>query len=355
MDPARILLINLPGMGDTLMFTPTLQPLRARFPHAHITALVMHESSRQVLAGNPCIDRIVHYDFMRAGKAASLRYFYGLRRERLDVSLTSFPSNRLDYNAAAFLIGARLRIGHRYQHQTYRNLPWLLHQVVRETGDRHNIEENLQLLGPLGIDISRASRDPVFMLTSKDERFAAEFWQTHGLNARRRVVGLHTWSTEFKNMHRKCWTRQGFAALVDRLADGDDCTVLLFEGPHDAAANDAIARLCRHQPLRATGLAVGQTAALLKRCHALVTNDSGVMHLAAAVKTPTVAIFGPTDHVRTGPYGPLHRVIRKGLPCSPCFYYSPRPLTCPAGLDYACMQDITADEVFAAVQSLLGN
>jgi ADP-heptose:LPS heptosyltransferase len=92
---------------------------------------------------------------------------------------------------------------------------------------------------------------------------------------------------------------------------------------------------------------------LLERCRAFVSNDSGVMHLAAAVGVPVVGLFGPTDWVRLHPWTLQHAIVRRDLPCMPCFYYSSRPLRCVANINYACMREISVDEVYNAVQTLL--
>ncbi len=93
--------------------------------------------------------------------------------------------------------------------------------------------------------------------------------------------------------------------------------------------------------------------AILERCRLFVTNDSAIMHLAGALQVPVVALFGPTNWQRLYPRIEARALVRRDLPCMPCFYYSSRPLRCPAGLDYACMQSITVDSVLSAVRQLL--
>jgi heptosyltransferase-2 len=94
-------------------------------------------------------------------------------------------------------------------------------------------------------------------------------------------------------------------------------------------------------------------AGLMRRCHIFLSNDSGLMHTAAACRMPCVSIFGPTNAVWMRPWNTPCVVVSRRLPCSPCFYYSCRPLLCPAGLNFACMRDLPVDMVYAAVQQLL--
>ena len=147
----KILVLCLPGLGDTLMFTPALRALRAHFPQAQITAIVMYKSSYDVLEGNPHVDEVILWEFIKKGFLKSVAFMLKLRRERFDVSIIAFPANRLQYNLVSFLAGARLRIGHRYQHQNLIHLPFLNHRTILESDALHNVEENLKLLEFLGI------------------------------------------------------------------------------------------------------------------------------------------------------------------------------------------------------------
>ena len=142
----------------------------------------------------------------------------------------------------------------------------------------------------------------------------------------------------------KLWEEEKFAALADRLQEELGIGIVLTGGE-----SVPLERICRMMRTKAVNLGgrttLRELACLYREAALLVTTDSGPMHLAAAVGTPVVALFGPTDPARTGPYGPGHRIIRKGLSCSPCFRKrceTPR-----------CMTDISVEEVFAAVKEML--
>ncbi len=100
--------------------------------------------------------------------------------------------------------------------------------------------------------------------------------------------------------------------------------------------------LIQNKPIR-------MVASIIKQMNAFVSNDSGLMHLAAAVGIPVVAIFGPTNPVWVRPWKVKHKIVRIELPCSPCFYYSPKPLKCVAGLDFKCLKDIDVSMVKEAL------
>jgi heptosyltransferase-2 len=357
--PRRIIAFCLPGIGDSILFTPALGLLRRAFPDAHITVVTMFRGSADVLRTNPDLDEVRCFDFFNAGVRAGLRYVWGLRRERFDLSILGFPANRLEYNVLNALVGRRWRAGHGYRHQRWRNLSWLNDIVVEESGDRHNVDENLALVRAIcqRFDVAEPALDPRLRvhLTDDDQSQADELLATLGIDGDEPLIGFHTYSSTFKRMHRKCWDKANFVRLIERLAAADPrARFLLFSGPSDTAVNAYIAR---QAPARVSVVAEPNlrcALGVLRRCRVFVSNDSAIMHLAGALGVPVVALFGPTDPRRLHPWAAPHTIVRRDLACMPCFYYSSRPLRCTAGLQYACMGEITVDQVFDAVRSRLG-
>ena len=146
---------------------------------------------------------------------------------------------------------------------------------------------------------------------------------------------------------QKRWFAESFAETLDLL--GDVQSVLVGAGEHDEAiADEVLRRVQKAAPVNLVGrTSVKQLAAVLSRCDLLLSADSGPMHLATAVGTPTVALFGSTDPAATGPYDGVSRVIYKALPCAPCGNHP----TC--GGRYDCLRAITSGEVALAVRALL--
>ena len=346
----KLLVISLPGIGDTINCTPVFQPLRRAFPGAHATALVMYKPCKEVLETNPHIDQVILWEFLKENPLSSLKFLLKLRRRKFDLSVMCYPANRIEYNLVSFVIGARLRLAHRYLHQSTKNLFFLNNRTVLERPDLHNVEENLRLLGLAGVDISRDEKTLVLPLKQTDRTYASRFLRR--LPQDQVLIGMHAWSTTLKNMHKKCWPAENFAALADRLSKNHNCRILLFQGPHDVDANRRIQEASQSSFFIVEGTTVRQSAAIMERCDVFITNDAGPMHIAAAVGTPIVAIFGPTDHVWLHPWAEQYALVRAGLDCSPCFYYSPRPLTCKRG-DYACLTDLTVDSVYSTVEEML--
>ena len=346
----KILVISLPGIGDTINCTPVFQPLRRAFPGARVTALVMYKPCGEVLETNPHIDQVILWEFLKENPLSSLKFLLKLRRRRFDLSVMCYPANRIEYNLVSFIIGAKLRLGHQYVHQNMKNLFFLNNRTTLERSDLHNVEENLRLLGLAGVHILKDDKALVLALKETDRTYASRFLKT--LSDDQVLLGMHAWSTTLKNMHRKCWPAENFAALADRLIKNHNCRILLFQGPHDVDTNRRIQEACQSFLSIVEGTTVRQSAAIMERCDVFITNDAGPMHIAAAVGTPIVAIFGPTDHVWLHPWSKQYALVTAGLECSPCFYYSPRPLICKGG-DYACLTDLSVDGVYSAVEEML--
>lgn len=362
--PQRVIVFCLPGIGDAILFTPALALLRRALPQARITVLTMFRGTADILSTNPDIDQVRHFDFFNAGRRDGLRFVLGLRREKFDLSIMPFPSNRLEYNLVNWLVGRRWRAAHRYRHQSWRNLWFLNNIVVREAGKLHNVEENLRLIraicGRLGVNTAqietreRSEAELKLVLSPDDQRYGEEFSARHNLGAETMLFGFHTYSSTFKNMHRKCWDKENFAALIARLGQKYPAArFLLFSGPSDDAINRFIIEKADGRVLLVSEPNLRHALAVLRRCRLFVSNDSGLMHLAAALGVPVVALFGPTDWQRLYPWTKQHVIVRQDLPCMPCFYYSSRPLRCVANINYACMRDLSVDQVFDAVQHLL--
>ncbi len=364
--PSRIVIFCLPGIGDAILFTPSLALLRRAFPSAHIAAVTMFRGTADILATNPDLNEVRQYDFFHAKRLDGIRYVLGLRREGFDLSIMPFPSNRLDYNVVNRIVGRHWRAAHRYQHQSRQNLSCLNNITVAEDGHLHNVEENLRLVRAIcrrvGVEVPDTSpARPAdtrlkLVLTDDDRRYAEEFLAHHGIGSGSVLFGFHTYSSTFKNMHRKCWDKDNFVTLIQQLGQHHPAAhCLIFSGPADEAVNDHIMQHVNGRVSLVAESNLRRALAILQHCAMFICNDAALMHLAAALDVPVLALFGPTDWRRLHPWTEQHTIIRKDLPCMPCFYYSSRPLRCVANIDFACMREISVDEVFASVQNLLAH
>jgi heptosyltransferase-2 len=196
-----------------------------------------------------------------------------------------------------------------------------------------------------GLGIDEKGRQLELALDPLDREKAGKLLAQNGIGPSDIVVGLNPSATYGP---AKQWPVEHWAELGDRLARHYGARILIFGGPADRDLGRYLTGLMRCRPLDVSGrTTLGQAMALIAACGLFVTNDSGLMHAAAALDRPLVAIFGSTDPVATGPVGPRSQVVRTHLPCGPCL-----KTHCPLG-PTQCMTSVGVDTVWAAVGKLL--
>ena len=361
----RVLALPLYGIGDVLMTTPALKTIKEKLPSSRVTFLHMFRTTRDILLGNPNVDENIHFPFLEAGRWKGAGFALGLRSQKFDAAINFYPSNRKDYNIASFLSGCGIRIGHTYEVRNLRELNFLKNRTLREDDRLHNVEENLRLLSFLGIKDAGKNKNSCpleIFLTAREDRAAIEWLESAGIEGGAPLIGLHPGTSAFKGHVKKRWPLERFSEVMDGLASdlpgGFLPFFLVFGGPEEAPLKRAVMEKCASRSrVRAVDTAeIRQTAALMKRCGLFIANDSGLMHMAAALQVPTVAIFGPTDPRWVSPWKCPSRVVGPGgnVPCAPCFRYSPKEMKCDRKPEFQCLTDIDAAQVLDAARSLLG-
>lgn len=334
-DIRKILVIKLRAIGDVVLSTAVLPNLKKAFQSAEVHFLVEHPA-RQVVEGNPYIDRVIVLPKKGRKTAAFgewLRFFKTLRREKYDLVLDLFGNPRSAF--LSLMTGASCRVGFSFRGRRY-----AYHTCVRPRGDRvHEVDFNLDALRALNIPIVDDS--PLFPVFEKD-RSAIDAWiEEKGLGDSF-LVGMHPWGS----WEAKRWGIEKYAALADRFVEDFHAEVVVLWGPGEKAHAERVKDLARHALTLAPRTTLKELGALCLRCRFVVANDSGPMHISAAVGTPTVGIFGPTNSRLQGPYGSLHHVVeKKGLDCLGC-----NRLVCETN---ACMKDLSVEEVWQALRPLL--
>lgn len=348
----KILILPLYGIGDVLMSTPALRNLKEQLD-VEVTCLHMFRSTHDILLNNPCIKENIFFPFLETSRLAGIRFLLQFRK-KFDCSINFFPSNRRDYNLAAYIIGSPWRMGHRYLTGDLAGLNFLKNRTVMEDDSLHNVEENLRLLDFL--DVKGQEKYPLdFFATDEEKRFAAKWIEDNCLNGQM-LIGIHPGTSTFKNHGRRRWSETSFAALIDMLSSNfKESAFLLFGGPEEKDLRTLVISHVRSAKavLSVDAVSVRQAMSLIARCRLFISNDSGPMHMAAAARVPTVVVFGPTNPAWVRPWGVEHRVVRSGISCSPCFRYSPKPLRCVAELDFDCLKKVTAEQVSSACRELL--
>lgn len=345
-------------MGCTIMFTPTLRALRQKFPEAKITLLGTARSYIAPVEGSNLMDEILVFDFAKNSLlnlkklGQRLKFIRQLRREHFDYSITVFPSNKWFFNVFAWLVHAKKMITHRYSTPAIKTLAGLQNVRIPADPKLHDVDQNLNLLKPLGIDPAKVNRRLLFHATDENDRWAENF-RAQNFERGKVIVGMHIGSSQDYSFAAKRWPLERFAALADRIQKELYAHVLIVAGPDEKEDVIKMKSMMKTRPVVATA-ALKNAAALIKKCRVFVSNDSGLMHIAVAMQTPVVAIFGPTSITRTRPYTDKAEVIfdpeRHSLLKYP-FTTTSAKLDARAGQQ--CFERITVDQVFAAVKKQL--
>lgn len=354
MAAENILLIKLSALGDVIHTLPALTTLRRHRPDARITWLA-EGSFAELLRGHPALDRLIVWrrgafqQALRSGRLFSaLAEFRRCARALRDTPYELAVDFQGLAKSALWMTLARARRKAGYGPGNRRNE--LAHLALNErvpvtAPAAHAVERNLLLLEALGFPRLPLRYDLPVPPEAEAEAGALLAELGLGGGGRFAAVGVMTrWPT-------KNWTPAGFAAVADRLAAAGLPAV--FTGAAgDRAALDAIAARMRTPMRRVDGRTPLPTlAALLRRARVMLSTDTGPMHLAVAVGTPVVALFGPTDPGYTGPYGPEQVVLRTGVACSPCLR---RECRTTRHEKFACMTRLDPAAVAEAVLARAG-
>lgn len=346
-EKVNILIVKLSAIGDVIHTLPSLAALRKLYPGAHIT-WVIEEDSSDIIAGHPCLDRVIisrRKNWWKNLKRLhdvritidEMAFFIATLRDRRYDLVVDFHG-LLKSSIIVLLSGGRRKVGY----DSMQELTGLfLNEKIYEDMDSHAVDRYLDLPRHLGADIGRPE---FFIRIEEDNRSRVEtLLRENGIAVGSPFISVNPvafWDT-------KLWEDGKFARLCDRIT-GELNLKVVFTGGTDREAVERIRSLMRSPSVNLAGRTTLRDLAYLYAVSALVvTTDSGPMHISAAVGTPTVALFGPTDPARTGPYGEGHTVVRGNLPCSPCLLKR-----CETK---RCMKEISVENVFGAIQEQLGN
>lgn len=343
----NILIVKLSAIGDVIHTLPALNALRTAFPDARITWLV-EEAASALVIDHPALDRVL----VCRRKSWIRDWKWGSRKAILD-EIAVFIRNLRDtqYDVVldfqALLKGAiwialsrgKRKIGFDRGMAHMEHSYWFLNERIPPISmEVHALERNLQMLEPLGILETRAvyrlpiaagHRQKVLRLLTASEHEGPLVC----------INPVAKWET-------KLWPAERFATVADQLVGMYRANVVFTGAGEDGPIIDGIRRRMQATSLDLSGKTDLVTlAALYEKADLVISTDTGPMHLAAAVETPVVALFGPTAPWRTGPYGGRHRVIRIKTACSPCFKRNcDRP---------SCMHQIDVETVFRAAGNIL--
>lgn len=337
--PSNIV-IRMPNwIGDAVMATPILTDLRSHFKEAKITAMCQTPIG-YVLENNPSVDSI--YSFNRPSgwihRLHRMDLVDSLKEGKYDMGIlltNSFSS------AWWFLRGhVKNRVGFTGGLRRYLldiAVPW-----PSEKETQHQVITYKTLLQPLDIPLSNTP--PQLFISDKEKKEADQFLNLLGIDPKKNmIIGINPGAAYGS---AKCWPPERFEAVTRKLLDNPNVYILYFGDTNTASLINDICKGFTERVINLAGrTTLRELMALINCCDLFLTNDSGPMHIAAALNVRLLALFGSTNEVKTGPY-PQGQVIHKHVECSPCY-----KRICP--IDFRCMKRISVDEVYDKLLDML--
>jgi len=309
----RILIIKLGAVGDVIHTLPMLETLRVGFPKAHI-AWAVEEAAAPILEGNPALNELILLNRKAlsglSGPAYFMRWLRALRGQRFDTVLD--PHNLFKSGLMAFASRAHLRIG--FQKLREGNFLFMNRRVKPAPRRRHAVEKYLSLLEPLGIQERQWTVRFPLTWNPQDEDRADRFWRREGFGSGASKYDGVVAVNPGASWPSKRWMPERYAQVADRLVKQHGIRPLVLWGPGERSLADRVVRSMSEKAVIAPETDLKQLMALIKRCRLLICGDTGPLHIAAALGIPTVALFGPSDPARNGPYGQGHTVVRSPIP-----------------------------------------
>jgi 3-deoxy-D-manno-octulosonic-acid transferase/heptosyltransferase-1 len=351
-DPRKILIIRLSAIGDVARTLPALRALRKKFPAALI-AWVVEDSSADLLHGHPDLNRV--FVFKRSEWKKNRGRLSGLLAPVLQVAavVRAIRSEHFDLvldfhgilksGLVSLLSGVTHRAGFSRSYVKEANHLFNTYHVDVETAAISRIERNLRFIRFLGID-DKDRYDPVIPVTEADRIATDSFLKEHGLTGGDQLIVIHP-GTSRKTLYKR-WDPAFYAMLADRLIADLKAKIIWTWGPGELETVQSIVGRMRHASVVAGRVTLTRLAELFRRAALFVGSDSGPMHIACFVQTPSVVMYGPTDPVVNAPYQYSRFImLRKNVSCNPC-----RQRDCSRA---DCMAAITPDEVYNAAVALM--
>lgn len=328
----NILIIKPGAIGDVLQLSPVIRALRRYYPESSITLVVGSKTTADLFRFNRHVSEAIIFDRKGAHRSFGeiLSLWRDLRRRSFDLVVNFQRSNLMTWLLASASFPCPILVYHKARSRTI-----------------HAVANYLETLLPLGASDSALHQDMNLDLDPGPEaRKRISDIVSPYVGPEERLVALVPGASS----PIKQWSAGHFSALADILAREHAVKTVIAGGPDDVRLAEEIAGRAATGPLKLAGkLDILELGALLERCSVVVSGDTGPMHVATAVGTPVVGLFGPTDPARTGPVGHGHIVLQaQGVSCVPC-----RDRTCRNRRYLECMEKITPSEAAAAVAAKL--
>ncbi|MEW6096650.1 MAG: glycosyltransferase family 9 protein [bacterium] len=345
-DYKRILVIKLIAIGDLVVALPTIKALKKSFPEAYLAMLVTPRV-KEVVEGFPYLDKIIYYDIL--GKDKGIKGLFKiislLKKEKFDLVIELDHYYRIT-SMITFFARIKNRVGFDLPKQGRRGLVTI---KVPYLVDVHEVEAFLETARGVGADIS--DKELVEIWTSnEDKEYVDKFLKEAGVTDEDFLVGIHPGTGPSATSRR--WTPEKFGKLADWLIKEKKAKVV-FTGANSELGliNESVNSMTSKPIIAAGKINLKQFAQLCSRCKLFICVDTGPLHIAAAMKTKVIGLYGPNTPLKWGPYGKGHITIYKNLDCSPCTkQYLGQVSKCKNPI---CMEKIEIEDVMKAVEKML--
>jgi len=336
----NLLIRSTNWIGDAVMTTPAIRAIRKRFPNSHVS-LLAKPWVMPVFENSEHIDRLLIYDDKGRHKGifGKFRLARDLKKYHFDAAI--LLQNAFEAALITFLAKIPLRVGY---NTDVRQL-LLTHAVscTDEIKKQHQTDYYLNIIR--GIGMKEDNRALYLELNQRDRLRAEKTLLEQHLSLDDKIVGINPGATYGP---AKQWPLDRYAHLADKIQAFTGGRIIIFGGPNDRKLGKKISQKMQHRPIDLSGkTSLGEAMALIERCDLFITNDSGLMHVAAALDVPLIAVFGSTNSITTGPLSQNSRIVQVPLECSPCL----RP-ECPKG-HLNCMDQISVEMVFRSAKDML--
>ena len=320
-----ILFLRHDRVGDMVLSTPVFKALKRSFPDARLTVLAS-ERNWEVIKNNSNIDETVVYRGL-------YRFIKEMRNKGFDLTIDPFNTYELKQALLSYLSGARYRIGFE---QAGREIFFNIKGPKLQPA-KHLVEHILDLVGYLRCDVNGC--EPELFLADEEVQWASSFLLNKGIDTSKLTIAIHPGG----HYETQKWPSERVGLVAKKIVEELKANVIILAGPDEKAILDRIKQICGSDVFIISNISIRQVMAVLARCDLFLGNNSGPLHIAAALGLPTVSTMGPTVTPLWLPYGENHIVLRKELDCSPC--------TKGVCEDHSCMNLITISDVFEALKS----
>lgn len=358
-DYRNILVIKIAGMGDAVLMLPSLKALKRNYPNAKVSVLVT-PTTKGPFVGSNFVDEIIDYDVLGKSKGlfGYVKLVYSLRKRKFDLVLDMEQHFKLTA-ITAYLIGTEHRVGFSIDGKGRGLL--LSNKVVPEP-NRHMAENFANIVRAIGVKVEIDRLEPIY-ISKEAKRAITQWFATNDIREEQLRIGIqatsHKPGSTGQEIDLRRWPKERFAIVADKLIKEYGAAVIFTGTIHERPAVDEIISLMEEKAINAAGetASVSELAALVKQLDLVICFDTAMSHVAAAMGTPTIALFGPDTPRRYAPFGKDHISITKNIACSPCNSIFDGKISygstdCPYSLP-KCMELITEEDVLNAVQEKL--